>query len=96
MADLRALRHFGDPCIHCGVPHDDVVPGPCGGDPAKAIPIAYRLLPVRRFDGFEHFRVLMSDGRVVERVHHRAAHAPYRHFNELADIRQPPRYDGSL
>ncbi len=21
--------HFGDPCIHCGVAHDDVPPGPC-------------------------------------------------------------------
>lgn len=22
-------RHFGDPCIHCGIPHDDVPIGPC-------------------------------------------------------------------
>lgn len=21
--------HFGDPCVHCGVPHDDVSVGPC-------------------------------------------------------------------
>ena len=23
--------HFGDPCIHCDTPHDDVAPGPCTG-----------------------------------------------------------------
>jgi hypothetical protein len=22
-------RHFGDPCVHCGIPHDDVPIGPC-------------------------------------------------------------------
>lgn len=21
--------HFGDPCVNCGTPHDDVEPGPC-------------------------------------------------------------------
>ena len=24
-----APRHFGDPCIRCGTPHDEVQPGPC-------------------------------------------------------------------
>jgi hypothetical protein len=23
------VAHQGDPCIHCGTPHDDVEPGPC-------------------------------------------------------------------
>jgi hypothetical protein len=23
--------HFGDPCIRCGIPHDDVPVGPCRG-----------------------------------------------------------------
>lgn len=22
-------RHFGDPCVHCGILHDYVPPGPC-------------------------------------------------------------------
>ena len=22
-------HHFGDPCIYCGTPHDNVEPGPC-------------------------------------------------------------------
>ena len=25
--------HQGDPCIHCGVPKDEVPPGPCMGRP---------------------------------------------------------------
>ncbi len=29
-------RHKGDPCIYCGVPHDDVEPGPCPGRKHKA------------------------------------------------------------
>ncbi len=33
--------HFGDPCIHCGIPHDDVPPGPCTGDASKAKVLAY-------------------------------------------------------
>lgn len=24
--------HFGDPCLHCGIPHDAVPIGPCTGD----------------------------------------------------------------
>ena len=24
--------HFGDPCIRCGIPHDDVPVGPCAGN----------------------------------------------------------------
>lgn len=23
--------HFGDPCVHCGIAHDDAPPGPCKG-----------------------------------------------------------------
>ncbi len=26
-------RHFGDPCVHCGTPHDEVQPGPCPARP---------------------------------------------------------------
>jgi hypothetical protein len=24
-------NHFGDPCIRCGIPHDEVPTGPCAG-----------------------------------------------------------------
>ena len=26
-----APTHFGDPCVHCGIPHDEVPVGPCSG-----------------------------------------------------------------
>lgn len=35
------MYHFGDPCIHCNTSHDDVAPGPCKGDPAKAKVLFY-------------------------------------------------------
>lgn len=25
------LHHMGDPCVHCGSPHDEVRIGPCPG-----------------------------------------------------------------
>lgn len=28
-------RHFGDPCFHCGIPHDGVSPGPCASEPLR-------------------------------------------------------------
>ena len=29
--EVAATAHFGDPCIYCGTPHDEVAPGPCPG-----------------------------------------------------------------
>lgn len=26
---LTRPLHFGDPCVHCKTPHDEVKPGPC-------------------------------------------------------------------
>lgn len=89
------MWHFGDPCIHCGIRHDDVPPGSCSGDTAKAVPIAFRSLGVRH-DGVEHFYVRMSNGRVEEHYCHVSFQAPYRHFRADGDIRQPPRYDPTL
>lgn len=59
------MHHFGDPCIHCGTPHDAVDPGPCRGDPDKAKPIAFRSLGAR-WDKVEHLLIRMSDGRVEQ------------------------------
>lgn len=39
-----AASHFGDPCVHCGTPHDEVKPGPCAGGFAE--PAARELLEV--------------------------------------------------
>ena len=55
--------HYGDPCIHCGIPHDDVPAGPCQGGSGRAIPLACRYLGTR-WDGIRHFWVRLSDGTV--------------------------------
>ncbi len=92
---MTTLYHFGDPCVHCGIPHDDVPIGPCQGDPAKAVPIAYRSMGVRP-DGIERFLIRFSDERVEERHFHVSEQAPYWHFGYSDSRRQPPRHDDRL
>lgn len=87
--------HYRDPCLHCGVAHDDVKPGACDGDPAKAVPVAYASLGVR-WDGVEHFRVRMSDGRVEDHHRHVSERAPYYHFGHSPVLALPPRVDPTL
>jgi hypothetical protein len=64
-----ALLHFGDPCIHCDTAQDEVASGPCPGDPTKAVPISYRALGIRH-DGFQKFRIEMSNGDMTTRFAH--------------------------
>jgi hypothetical protein len=92
---MTMQRHFGDPCIHCGTPLDDVEPGACKGDATRAKPIAYRSMGVR-WDGIERFLVRLSTGAVQERHHHISEHAPYRHFSMLGEIQSPLRYDPKI
>jgi hypothetical protein len=33
----KEVAHFGDPCVHCHTPHDDVAPGPCSGRIAELL-----------------------------------------------------------
>jgi hypothetical protein len=87
--------HFKDPCIHCNTAMEDVASGPCSGDRSKAIAIAYKSLGVR-WDGYEHFLVRMSTNEVVDTWRHISEQAPYRGFNMLGDIQDPPRYDPNL
>jgi hypothetical protein len=70
-------NHFGDPCIHCGVPHDEVPPGPCSGRaPQSKTPLeygapAYTIRVTRldcagrikdfEFDGYGVLRELLDD-----------------------------------
>lgn len=81
---MSALLHFRDPCVHCGTPHDEVQPGPCLGDPTKAVPMRWRSLGVR-WDGVEHFLIQMSDGTFTERWEYVAHHIAY--FGYLAGVR---------
>lgn len=89
------MTHFGDPCIHCATPHDDVASGPCPGDPAKAIVIGYALVE-HRYDGMELYRFRTSDNVVRERWAHPSEHAPYWHFGRKDEFGQPPPYDERL
>lgn len=90
------MHHFADPCIHCGTPLDDVEAGPCKGDPKKAKPLAYAVVRVVRYDGVQHYRIRMTDGRVFDRHAHVSENAPYYHFGWSDDLIQPPRYDAKL
>ncbi len=58
-----SMTHYGDPCLHCGIGHDDVPVGPCKGETNKAVVIGARYI-TRRWDCCEHWRVLWSDGRI--------------------------------
>lgn len=78
----KFMTHFGDPCIHCGIPHDDVPRGSCQGDPAKAKPIRYRSLGVR-WDHVEHFLILMSSGEIVDRWEHIDMSLPYAYLKDV-------------
>lgn len=89
------MTHFGDPCIHCGISHDDVPPGPCMGDLRKVICVAYQSLGVR-WDHFEHFLLLMSDGTFEDRWYHISERAPYYHFRYHHNFGDPPRYRRDL
>lgn len=64
---ISALRHYGDPCVHCGVAHDDVPPGPCQGDRSKTVVMAYcieRQSHQNPGSGCDTILCLMSDGNL--------------------------------
>lgn len=82
------LLHFRDPCGHCATPHDDVPPGPCQGDPTKAVPMAWRSLGVR-WDHVEHFLIKLSNGEFEDRWEHITFDLPYTYLRDA-------RYDRAL
>lgn len=84
---MKVLLHFGDPCVHCDTPHDDVQSGSCLGDPAKAVPMRWRSLGVR-WDGVEHFLIQMSDGSLTDFWNHIAYKTAY--YGYLAGVRFDP------
>lgn len=89
------MTHFGDPCIHCGTPRDDVLPGACMGDLRKVKVIRYRSFGVR-WDNVEHFLLLLSDGSFEDRWYHISEDAPYWQFTRDAPFGHPPTYDQDL
>lgn len=98
------ITHFGDPCLHCDTPHDDVAPGDCQGEATerigelkKAIPVAWRSLGIR-WDNVEHYRILFSDGSVHERWSHIDMRMPFSNFGYEDYFPHPGmvRYDENL
>lgn len=83
--------HYGDPCLHCAISHDEVQPGPCQGDAAKAVPMVYRSLGVR-WDSVEHFLIQMSSGQYIDRWEHIEMGLPWtylRNARQDQTLRRP-------
>jgi hypothetical protein len=97
MADQAhtAGAHFGDPCIRCNTPHDEVEPGPCPGREPILTVTGYCSLGVR-WDGVVHYRYRLSDGTVHEVHRHVSEHAPYYHFGRSGALVNPPPYAPEL
>src|SRR3546814_889522 len=93
--DKSRTAHFGDPCIFCGVGHDDIEPGPCPANDGKIRVAHYASLGVRQ-DGVEHYRYRTTDGKVHEVYSHVSNRLPYWHFGWADDFTQPPAYDVGL
>jgi hypothetical protein len=70
------MTHFGDPCIHCGTPHDDVAPGACTGDRENARVLAYcvaRQAYENPGSGCDTILCAMTNGDVVTDTRHPAS-----------------------
>jgi hypothetical protein len=77
----RVSSHLGDPCIHCGSPHDEVAVGPC--------PMSLRArssAPEAREDGYRRVDIGMV-ATTIETMH--------RRIEELTGSRQS-QYDGAV
>jgi hypothetical protein len=83
------MHHFGNPCIHCDMPQDAVPVGPCQGDKSKVRPVSYCSMGVR-WDGVERFRVMHSDGAIVDHWAHASEHKRWTDFAGLRHDRNLP------
>lgn len=93
------MHHFGDPCIHCAAPHDEVAPGPCNGDPANVVVAAYEVIGQaweNPGSGCDTVRCFMSDGTVLEEAHHPSEHWPMSMRFAGATVRGRRRYRATL
>ena len=87
--------HYGDPCIHCGIGHDDVPSGDCRGDPEKAVPISWCGMGVR-WDNVEHYRIRYSDNRIEDRWEHVSFHLPNYQFGRSKNFGPSLPWDDRL
>jgi len=89
---MKQMAHFGDPCIHCNIAHDDFPVGPCQGDHSKAKIIRFGLArqawqnPVTQCDDVV---ILMSSGEMFRESHHPSEH--WRYSERFADAKSVGR-----
>lgn len=93
--DKARFAHFGDPCMFCGVGHDDLAPGPCPKNDGK-VRVAHYAVVDRRWDGVERYRYRTTDGKVHEVSAHISFKLPYWHFGYCDDFVNPPKWDEGL
>lgn len=62
------MYHFGDPCIHCGIAHDEVPKGNCNGDKEKAVVVKYwiKKFAYEQNNGADLVRAKLSTGQIIE------------------------------
>ena len=78
----KEFTHYGNPCIHCGTPHDAVEKGECPallGEPKRA---------TRDRDyseALEGIREVLSD-QGIDKAIHTAETAPEAHYYEIAKL----------
>ena len=62
------MKHYGDPCIHCKNPHDDVERGDCTGSKDNAIVLKYwvKKMAYEQSNGADLVRAKLSTGEIIE------------------------------
>lgn len=67
------MHHYGNPCLHCGTPHDEVPAGPCQGDRKQAVVLAYcvdRQAWQNPGSGCDTVLCMMSTGEIFQEAMH--------------------------
>ena len=62
------ITHYGNPCVHCSVPHDKVKSGDCKGDRSKAVPLQYwiKRYAMHSTNNADEVRIKLSTGEIIE------------------------------
>ncbi|OAF05424.1 hypothetical protein AYJ54_00525 [Bradyrhizobium centrolobii] len=92
---MNIMTHFGNPCIHCDIAHDEVEPGPCKGDSEKAIVLAYcvwRQAWQNPGSGCDTVRCKMSDGSIRDDARHPAEHWACGDWFKNAEVLAPHEF----
>lgn len=92
---MSEQTHFGDPCIHCGTPHDEVEPGPCKGGREKARVLAYcvsRQAWQNPGSGCCTILCKMTNGEIRQDARHPSEHWPQYDWFKNAETLAPHEF----